>query len=352
MKKVLSIILVIALVLGMSAITALADTAYNGDVAGIITSDEHGVITGTVHGDYNLTLDGDFTSEFVSQKATFSATVSGSINGEVVGTYCDGGLDTIYAVFTEIDGAAPSTTVRIVGVFLQSGTPGDFEGQIITGTPPAPVNSLTIGTTGGVTEMTVGQTLQMTAVTDPTGSYDINWSVYVNNRDRAWINEDGLLHALAPGSVTVIANTEDPNVATDTLTINVLPAETEVTAGVDPTYTIVIPASVDFGTLVKDGSTVTKAFDVKAQSVLIEADASIVVSAEGPFVMKDDDGAGTIPLEYTLSNSSAAIPAVGGTFTTFYGSRTEEGSVEVDTDNITAAGSYKGTMVFTISYND
>ena len=352
MRKVLPIMLIVALVLSMSAVTAFANTAYNGDIAGTITSDASGHITGTVSGDYSLTLDGDFTSEFVGQKATFTADVDGNIHGVVEGTYCDGGLDTIYAVFTEIDGAVPSTTVRIVGVFLQSGTPGDFEGRIITGTPPAPVNSLTIGTAGGATDVVVGQTLQMTATTDPEGDYDINWSVYVNDRDKAWINEDGLLHALAPGSVTIIANTEDPNVATDTQAITVVAAETEVLAEIDPTYTIIIPASVDFGTLVKDGSTVTQDFDVTAQGVVIEDTASILVSVDGPFEMADEDGAGSVVLEYTLSNHTAAILTTGGAFTTFTSSRTEEGSVAVDTDNIIAAGSYQGTMTFTITYND
>jgi hypothetical protein len=129
-------------------------------------------------------------------------------------------------------------------------------------------------------------------------------------------------------------------------------ASTEVSAGVDPTYTIIIPASVDFGTLVKDGSTVTQDFDVTAQGVVIEDTASIVVSVAGPFEMLDEDGTGSVALEYTLSNNTAAIPTAGGPFTTFTSSRTEEGSVAVDTNNITAAGSYQGTMVFTITYVD
>ena len=60
------------------------------------------------------------------------------------------------------------------------------------------------------------------------------------------------------------------------------------------------------------------------------------------------DGAGNT-LAYTLKNSTSGVGS-GGVFTTFDGARTETGSVNVDTADITKAGSYSGTMTFTISY--
>jgi hypothetical protein len=206
--------------------------------------------------------------------------------------------------------------------------------------------------------MKAGTSMQMTAVTDPAGPYDVVWSVWMGATndptpyEYAWIDQSGVLHAYQPCTITVVANTLDPSLASTTKSITIEDPSTVVTAAVDPTYTIIIPAAVDFGTLVKDGSTVTQDFDVTAQGVVIEDTASIVVSVAGPFEMLDEDGTGSVALEYTLSNNTAAIPTAGGPFTTFTSSRTEEGSVAVDTNNITAAGSYQGTMVFTITYND
>ena len=355
MKKVLSIVLVIALVLGMSAVTALAEGAptTGGEVHGVITNDPEveGHFTGYVTGAYDLEIDGQFTSGFVAQHATFNATVTGDFSGTITnGLYCLNGLDTMYAVIT---GTGASTTVRIQGVFLQSGIAGDFAGEIVLGDEPAPVTNISITTAGDATTVAAGSTLQCSATTTPSG-YDIYWAVWTpaSGGGRATIDQDGVLTALETGSITVIANTLDPALATQTKTLTVVDPQTEVTGAVDPTYMIIIPSAVDFGTLVKDGSIVSQDFDVEAQGVIIEDTASIVVSAAGPFKMLDQDGAGSVELPYTLSNNTAAIPAAGGTFATFSGNDTEEGSVSVDTDDITAAGSYQGTMVFTITYND
>ena len=131
---------------------------------------------------------------------------------------------------------------------------------------------------------------------------------------------------------------------------------TEVTAAVDSTYTIIIPATVNFGTLVKNSGLVTREFDVTASGVIIEDDASIDVKVTGPFLMSNEDGGGDVDLPFALSNEAGAIevpyPATFATFTAAIPvDGTENGSVSVDTDDITAAGSYKGTMVFSIVYN-
>lgn len=125
--------------------------------------------------------------------------------------------------------------------------------------------------------------------------------------------------------------------------------DTEVSANVDPTYIIIIPAAVDFGTLVKDTGVQTQAFPVQAVGVVLEPGCHIDVDVAGPFLMMDEDGLGGVSLAYNLSNESGLITPPS-TFATFIGDDTEDGTVSVDTTAIAAAGSYKGTMNFTISY--
>ena len=125
--------------------------------------------------------------------------------------------------------------------------------------------------------------------------------------------------------------------------------DTEVTAGVDPTFMINIPAAVDFGTLIKGSGEQTQDFVVEAQGTVLEPGASIVVTANGPFVMKDNDGAGEAQINFQLWNSVNQV-GFDDEFAAFFGDRTEDGTVRVDTDLIETAGSYKGTMSFTIEY--
>lgn len=127
-------------------------------------------------------------------------------------------------------------------------------------------------------------------------------------------------------------------------------ASTEVTAAVNPTYMIVIPSSVNFGTLLKNSGLIERDFDVEAKGVLIDSNASINVSVAGPFKMWDVNGTGSVPLAYVLKNATLPIPEAGGMFANFKGDHIEKGMISVNTVDITAAGSYQGTMVFTISY--
>lgn len=353
MKKVLLFGTILAMILVLIPITALAaDPPYDGYVAGILAIDTSTIPpTFTIHleGDYDLTIVGSPTGPDVGNYTYFAGTSTGDIEGTLTGTINAGGLDTMYAVFDTINGSVPAVPVRIVGTFVQSGIDGDFEGEIITGALPSPVTSLTLGAEGGVTEVIAGRTLQMTAVTDPVGSYDINWSIYVNDRDKAMIDQNGLVTGMQPGSVIVIANTQDPNVATDTFTLTVVNPKTEVTGSVDPTYMVIIPAAIDFGTLVKDTGVQTQIFPVQASSMVIEDGFEIEVGLLSNFTMKDKDGEGSVELEFSLFNATTSI-ATGEIFASFDTNRTENGTMEVDTSAITAAGNYKGTIDFTISY--
>ena len=122
--------------------------------------------------------------------------------------------------------------------------------------------------------------------------------------------------------------------------------ETEVTAAVDPTFTIVIPSAVNLGTLQKGIVPTPQTFNVTAQNVLIEASKSIVVSVTSDFNLAN----GTALLAYKLFSGSTEL-ATGNAFATFTANGTQNGSVTVpDTSGITKAGSYQDTMTFTIAY--
>ncbi|HWQ57715.1 MAG TPA: hypothetical protein VN540_01755 [Clostridia bacterium] len=131
---------------------------------------------------------------------------------------------------------------------------------------------------------------------------------------------------------------------------------TPVQAGAAPTYTIIIPAAVNFGTLKKNDGIKTQEFDVKAQNVLIEDGAKVDVSVTSTFMMKDKNGAGNKELPYKLYNvagggTALTAGAVFASFTATYATEiTQDGHADVDTSLIPAAGSYQGIMVFTIAY--
>jgi len=122
---------------------------------------------------------------------------------------------------------------------------------------------------------------------------------------------------------------------------------TDVTASVDPTFTIVIPAVVNLGTLQKGVAVPDKDFPVEAKNVIIEEGKSIFVSVSSDFTLSTSGGA---TLGYELHNSTAKV-GNNETFATFTGDHTEAGKVKVpSTAGISVAGVYQDTMTFTIAY--
>jgi len=130
--------------------------------------------------------------------------------------------------------------------------------------------------------------------------------------------------------------------------VTLIPADdaTEITATVDPTYTIVIPASVNFGTLQKGTGTETRAFNVKAQNLLLESGKSVIVKVNSNYLMH----AGAATLAYLLSNEDGPVSGPNAQFAAFTANGTKAGEVSVNKANIQYAGNYMGTMIFTISY--
>jgi hypothetical protein len=125
--------------------------------------------------------------------------------------------------------------------------------------------------------------------------------------------------------------------------------ESEVRAKADITYTIVITPSVDFGTIDRKMPTQTKTFTVAVEDALIEDEASITVeNTTAEMLMRDKDGTGNETLAFTLAQP-------GGLFTFMQealadGEEAINSSVSCEPSQLTAAGSYKGYMMFTVSY--
>ena len=135
--------------------------------------------------------------------------------------------------------------------------------------------------------------------------------------------------------------------------------ETEVKASVNPSYIIVIPSSVNFGSLVRGSGIITKAFNVTAQGLVIENGMKVKVSVTSDYKMEEKTNA-TNKLDYSLYNdpNGSPFPNKETEFASFTstqepddtGSITHQGRVTVNTNNISTAGSYQDTMVFSIQY--
>lgn len=350
MKKSIVMVLVIAMILSLGIFTvSAANVPYNGNVSGTITADNNGVISGTLTGAYNLTVTGNITG--TEEPIPFTGTVSGDINGTITGMINTSGIDTMAGV---IEGTGAPGTVRIIGLFPQSGVHGEFEGEIITvSEPPTLVESMTIGTQSGEDTIEVGSTLQMTVDISPAeASSDVAWSIHVDDRNYATIDQSGVVTGQQAGTATIIAKALDGSLKFDQKTITIENPQTEVTGGVDPSYIIVIPSSIDFGKMRKDSGKITREFNVEAQSVVIEDGYEINVGVTSDFMMKDRNGSGSVALEYLLYNSSSQLITSGATYTSFESNEITTGQLSIDTSNITKAGKYKGTMDFVITYRE
>ena len=128
----------------------------------------------------------------------------------------------------------------------------------------------------------------------------------------------------------------------------------EVTANADVSYMVVIPSSVDFGTIYKSMDAQSRQFIVAVEDALIEDGSSISVeNTTAAMTMKDKDGAGSEELAFTLAQDEAPVNGVFMFAQTDLIDGTESigSSVGCIPANLTAAGSYKGYMMFEVSYN-
>ena len=130
--------------------------------------------------------------------------------------------------------------------------------------------------------------------------------------------------------------------------------EADVTATADVSYMVVIPSSVDFGTIYKSMDAQSRQFIVAVEDALIEDGSSISVeNTTAAMTMKDKDGAGSEELAFTLAQDEAPDNGVFMFAQTDLIDGTESigSSVGCIPANLTAAGSYKGYMMFEVSYN-
>jgi len=207
---------------------------FNGDVSGNVVTDDFGVVSGTLIGDYTVTVSGQVTA-YVNNIADFTGTVSGDINGDIVASVNRNGIDTMAGIIT---GTGATETVRIIGTFPQTGTTGDFTGEIITGAVPTLVTSMTIKGEGDVSTVDTGETLQMVAEILPEDAANKNviWSVEAGDTDATINTNTGLLTGVNVGTIAVIAKAIDGSLKDATTTITIVVAcipTTETCDGLD-----------------------------------------------------------------------------------------------------------------------
>ena len=201
--------------------------AYNGTVTGNFITSESGAVTGTLTGAYTLTVTGQ-VSEYENNVATFNGTVTGDIVGDITASINEMGVGTLAGTVTNTGAILP---VRILGIFPQTGTKGDFIGEVITGEVPDLAESMSITTPDDVSTIYSGQTLQLGVLIDPTTAAYGQWSLWEPEGQTptgSTITQDGLLTAGAPGTVVVIAKALDGSLLHATKTITILEPPTKL----------------------------------------------------------------------------------------------------------------------------
>ncbi len=231
------------------------DAVHNNEVSGQITNDSNGVVDGYLSyvGTNDLHIEGSMTP-VDNFHVNFTGTVSGAFSGDITAQMQINGIDTMFGEITGTSASPKSVWIR--GVFPKSGIEGDFEGEIIVGDDPTCVTSMAV--TSPADTIVIGETLQMTADINPSDQ-DVLWSVWsAGDSDKiATIDEGtGLLTAVGPGTVTVIAKALDGSLidASKSITVVTSTLDAEITSADSYVYD---PAYAKVGTIVFDNDTNT-----------------------------------------------------------------------------------------------
>lgn len=155
-------------------------------------------------------------------------------------------------------------------------------------------------------------------------------------------------------SMSMTAFAADTDLGPDTTSGNTnITANTSILG--EPAYTVTIPSIIPVGDLTKTAATSVKstAFAVSAADVTDLGSKKVDVSistTDGNFNLSD----GTHNLPYQVFNvaSEGTALASGDLFTTFTADGEVSGRVDIDQVNIEAAGSYTGTLTFTIKLSE
>lgn len=122
-----------------------------------------------------------------------------------------------------------------------------------------------------------------------------------------------------------------------------------VLASADVAYTVIIPASVDFGVLRRDMGTQSRPFDVTVMNALIEDGATITIqNITTDMNMYDKEGTGNQKLGFALQQPDGKFVFTQQDLAEGEASISSE--VTCEPSELKAAGSYEGFMNFEITY--
>lgn len=208
-----------------------------------------------------------------------------------------------------------------------------------------PVDSVTISTVNDVSVInTIGGTLQFTAVVLPTNADNkaVTWSV-TNGTGEATISSNGLLSAVADGTVTVKAasNSDPARSATKLITIsnqNVLASSISLTSEDDRSFIDDYQGTLQMGVIVLPASAVNKDVIWSVEN----GSGSATINANGLLTAVSN---GTVIVRAT----SAAVSSVFGTKTITISNQDTSAvlSVEISSaDDVVIIDTFQGTLQF------
>lgn len=359
MKKALSVLLTLVMILALCSMAVFAAPGSD-TVTGILHVNSSGTaVTGILSGTTtSLDLALSATGGVAGQWASFTGTVGGTFTGTVTAKINWNGYDTMFAVITVGSNTYYLTSTNVG----EEDDNGYFPvtGSFFLANPVIPdVTSITldpITVYGGHPSGSVYMDLNATVA--PSGySGPLFWSVWVSSTSGASVSitQTGLLTINDIGSgFTVIANTLDPTLKSQNFTFGTDYATayslsfdegTEVTADADVSYVVVIPSSVDFGTIYRDTGVKTKDFAVSVENALVEVGSTVKVT-NTTADMNMYAGSKTLP--FTLAQTGGIFNFAAADLTD--GEQTIFSSVSCNTANLQVAGSYVGYMTFTVDY--
>ena len=127
---------------------------------------------------------------------------------------------------------------------------------------------------------------------------------------------------------------------------NTTGGSTEVSFNVDPTYTVIIPATVELNKVgADDAVTYENDYTITAQAgVRLKKGETIVVTVSSDYEMTTTEG---VTLEYTITKDNAAL--VDSIVAVFGTDKAEQSStIHIAAGDPEYAGEYKDTVTFTL----
>ena len=121
-------------------------------------------------------------------------------------------------------------------------------------------------------------------------------------------------------------------------------AETTVQFKIDPAYTVTIPATVELGNAANATATIS------AENVTLPTDKTLKVTVNGPFTATLV-GTTDVTAQYTIQKDGTALESGDPVLTAKNGESPKIPLTFVKPDAAPYAGSYTGTVTFTVSVN-